>query len=379
MTEYIFRSSETIWLPVIKDGSDLGSSFDHSDGYIYFLFGDTPSENNYDPIGRTNIQEPGPDGITLEILREYLTIVPVPGLSTIPYIGHGEFDVPTGGFSSGDRMHVFFTTDHFQDDAGGHHMGRCVLASSKHPHVSLQHLAEPFRVDVEVSQLPKLGGVGKFINVCPRIVNTADYFRLPLWFGSQGVFMWGSGDYRRSDVYLAFAPLNLMRDSSKASWIYYAGDHDWVHEEEKAKPLLGLTLSERLVGELSVSFIPGLNLWIMMYSGGFNPRFALSPTPWGPWIKHNLNLQPNEPDGAFSQTHTTTSPYGFYIIDRFTEWNGVNNQATIYFTVSENDLDHTGIYRTHLVKSVLTFEKVEPDVDDDAIDYYLAGLSSADP
>src|SRR5688572_15644251 len=100
MTEYNFKSSETIWLPVLRDGSDLGSSFEHSDGYIYFLFGDTPSMSNFDPIGRTNVREPGPDGITLEILREYLTIE-VLGQSRIDYISIGEFEVPTGGFSSG--------------------------------------------------------------------------------------------------------------------------------------------------------------------------------------------------------------------------------------------------------------------------------------
>ena len=33
----------------------------------------------------------------------------------IPDIRQEEFEVPTGGFSSGNRIHVFFTTDHYKD------------------------------------------------------------------------------------------------------------------------------------------------------------------------------------------------------------------------------------------------------------------------
>jgi hypothetical protein len=150
-----------------------------------------------------------------------------------------------------------------------------------------------------------------------------------------------------------------VRSSSKVGWAYYAErptPYEWVDEEEAAKPLLG----ESDVGELSVSFIPGLKLWIMMYGGGLTQtplrifaKFALSPYPWGPWTKYDLDLTEGN---AFGQANQ--GPYGFYIIDRFTRWDDLNHQATLYFTVSENDLGGTNIYRTHLVKSVLTFQPI---------------------
>jgi hypothetical protein len=193
MTQYRFISSKPSWLGVIRDGSDLGSNFDHSDGYVYFLFGDTPSSDQRDPIGRTNVTSPEPGGMSLEIL---------PGFLTIPDIGQKEFEVPTGGFSSGGRLHVFFTTHYYKDDTGIH-MGRCVLASAEHP-------TDTFHDDLEVSRLPSLGGVGKFINVCPVIptkwLPPATAQSGDFWVN--GVLMWGSGDYRKSDVYLAWAPLD---------------------------------------------------------------------------------------------------------------------------------------------------------------------------
>lgn len=355
MTEFKFRQvASTTWFPIIRDGSDLGSNFDHSDGFLYFLFGDT-GDFAGDPIGRTNAPLPGPGGLVVDLFPSVFGFPGDPAFVTIDGISQGVFEVPTGGFSTGDKLHVFFTTDH--DAAGPDVMGRCVLASARLP-------TDLFRVDVEVDSMPRLGrgGVGKFINVCPRIITAAEHPELPS-FLTNGVMMWGSGAYRASDVYLAFAPLDKVAGPSKSGWIYYAGDPDpleWLDEPEAAKPLLG----ESVVGELSVAFIPGLRQWIMLYGGGLNPIAAscrMAPNPWGPWTKladsGNLILSDGRVNGGFGQSQT--GPYGLYIIDRFTRWDPAAVQATLWFPASEND-SGSGIYRTHLVKTVLAFDALPP-------------------
>ena len=357
MAEYQFRSSEVTWFPIIRNGSDLGSNFDHSDGYLYFLFGDTPSvRGNPDPIGMTNAGYPGPNGLTLEML---------PGFLKIEGIRQEDYEVPTGGFSTGDRLNVFFTTDHYQE-GDANKMGRCVLANARFP-------TQTFQVHVEVDSMPRFGGVGKFINVCPRVINAAEYPELPSWLHGN-VLMWASGDYMKSDVYLACASLDKFTETfrgSKSGWTYYTGDpspYDWRDEPESAKPLLGLGAGNGFVGELSVGFIPGIQQWIMLCGGGLNPitaRCFMAPMPWGPWTPIPtatpgiLSLCDGRPNGAFTQTRI--APYGFYIIDRYTRWDPATAKATLWFPVSENeDRGTDGIYCTHLVRLVLQYEEITP-------------------
>jgi hypothetical protein len=220
MTEYRFLSSEVTWFPIIRNGSDLGSNFDHSDGYLYFLFGDTPpplARGNPDPIGMTNARYPGPNGLTLEML---------PGFLKIEDIRQEDFEVPTGGFSTGDRLNVFFTTDHYMEGATNR-MGRCVLANARFP-------TQTFQVHVEVDSMPRFGGVGKFINVCPRVINAAEHPELPSWL-HDGVLMWASGNYMNSDVYLAFASLDKFTETFRGSkkWL------DLLHRRSSTRGMEG--------------------------------------------------------------------------------------------------------------------------------------------
>lgn len=365
MSNFKFVNASTQWFNVIRDGSDLGSSFDHIDGYLYFLFGDTPSlGENPDVVGRTDAVFPDDHGLMVDVND------PHPWILRIEGIGQREFEVPTGGFSLHDRMYVFFTSDHYRDDQDHDKMGQCVLASAK-------QITDVFGVVVDVDRMPERGhgGVGHFINVCPRIIRSGEHPELPDYL-TDGVMMWGSGDYRESNVYLAFAPMNEIGRPDR--WLYYAGDSplgSWRSEPEAAVPLLDN--SRDFVGELSVAFIPGLGQWIMLYGGALNPIRAccsMAPNPWGPW--RNLPL-PSHADerhleqgclyldgddrdgvyrlnGGFGQPNV--GPYAFYIIERYTRWDPAAAQATLWFTASENDMRGSRIYRTHLVRSVLQFE-----------------------
>ena len=118
---------------------------------------------------------------------------------------------------------------------------------------------------MEVSRRPELAseqvrGVGNFINVSPLVINTANHPGLDVCWSGDVVLMWGSGDYRKSDVFLASAPLNALKSGpAKSYWAYYTGDpgpYTWVWagsetkpDEAQAKPLLG----EGGVGEFSIT------------------------------------------------------------------------------------------------------------------------------
>jgi hypothetical protein len=230
-------------------------------------------------------------------------------------------------------MYVFFTTDHIHDPGTDNDsMGRSVLARSEDGGI---HFGSPL---YDMSR-------DKFINVSLQRVTNSDFPGLPDREG-EGVLVWGSGGYRRSNVYLAYIPLDRIEDRS--AYQYYAGaDRNWprwTRAEASAEPLF---LSGS-VGEFCVRWNPFLRRFILLYNGD-NPRFILehqAAFPWGPWTEYQNIFDAGAAFGQYihvkGQNDGQSDPgredvgggvYGPYIINRYTRPNQ-DGSSTMYFALS---------------------------------------------
>ena len=323
-------------------GTDLGSSFEY-DGKLYLLFGDTVGTHGGKSIAFTADTDPdnclslrfvtGPDGLYLPPT--------VPGISLAPY------DVPVSGFGAQGNMYVVFTTDW---NAQEQKMGRSVLTRSRD---NAQHFTYLYDLSTD-----------KFINVASVIVNNADIPGLPATTG-QGLLLWGSGYYRRSDPYLAYLPLNAVEDAKALR--YFAGTDGsgtprWSTQESAAVSLF----SQPCLGELSVAWNSYLRKWLMLYNctqpRGIN--FRTADSPWGPWSPTQVLFDPWTDGGychfmhvSYESQHcdSVSDPgqedewggeYGPYMLPAF--FTGSGNATTIYFTMST-----WNPYEVMLMKSTL--------------------------
>jgi hypothetical protein len=343
-------------------GTDLGASCEH-DGRIYFFFGDTIGTRD----GRGREEEGGPregrgndsvaftddfnpdDCLSLQFVtgpEGRFRSPQVPGVSLLG------FEVPTGGFSTGEAMYVFFTTDSSEQRV----MGRSILARSTTN-------AQSFEFLYTVSR-------DKFINIAPVVVDNSEIPGLPVPEDEgQGVLLWASGPYRRSDPYLAYLPLESVAD--REAWRFFAGlDPNgmprWSPRESEAVPLF----SHPCIGELSVAWNPSLERWLMLYNCG-DPRginFRVAERPWGPWSEAQVLFHPWEDNGYchfmhvswdFRRCDSVHDPgrervwggeYGPYLIPQFFTEDG--NSTTIYFVMSTWNPYNVVLMRSELQREV---------------------------
>jgi hypothetical protein len=242
-------------------GTDLGYSFEHH-GRLLFLFGDTIGPGGGDCIAHSATTDPE-QGLTLEFIQDadgrYLKVRPR-GISM------KGFEVPAGGISLDDRIYLFCTTDHTDRET----MGRSVL-------VRFDETSRSFQRIRDISTRP-----GKFINVAARLAphGTVDLPR----DGIPHVLMWGSGAYRKSNVYLACTPARDIEHKDRTfyfSGLKGGGKPQWSMEEAAAVPIV----KHPVVGELSVVWCESLRIWLMTYNSRTPRGIVLrwSPAPWGPW------------------------------------------------------------------------------------------------
>jgi len=308
--------------------TDLGVSFRHN-GKTYLLFGDTGGPKGGDAIAYVTDSSPK-DGIKLKFLTDEEGIYrPV----FIPGIRQNSFEVPMEGVSVGGKMYVYHTTDHKLTSL----MGKSVVAVSEDDGVTFNYL-----YDLSSRH---------FINVSVVPMENGDWKGVPNSEGS-GMLMFGSGQYRQSDVRLAFQPQDKIE--TRASICYFAGmdterEPTWSCNEEDAVPLFDLPC----VGELSVKFNRFIRKWIMLYNCGKERQLINMRTadyPWGPWSDPQVIFDPKR-DGAFcrfmhldwnvekcddlhdpSRAFESGDPYGPYQFEDLTT--GDENSTTIYFTMS---------------------------------------------
>ncbi len=316
------------------EGTDLGVPFEDGD-ITWLLFGDTwgPKSGLHDAIGYTTDKNPE-DGLNLDFVIDDMGIyqgVIIPGVSTT-----GAFEVPTDGLVINDEFFLWITTDHSDKIS----MGRSVLATANRANALKGQYSKVY--DLSIS---------KFINVSVVKIKNSDWDFFPQHEGD-GLVLFASGDYRKSQIYLAYQPITEIKN--KKSIKYFAGIKDgkplWNKKEEDAQPIFRLTNPG--VGELSASYNKFIKKWILLYNHddprGINLRTA--DAPWGPWSEPRVIFQPWDDKGYCHFIHTSWEfencdnlhnkgrenewggEYGPYQFEHFAT--GDNQSTTIYFTMS---------------------------------------------
>ena len=332
-------------------GCDLGASFEYRNR-IFFLFGDTvrvdgsPWQMNLDSIALST-DTSADSGLHLTFYKQPPLVNGIDQLA---------FNVPLDGFSWNDAMYVFFSTGHYNIPAndwlhpnGYDVMGRAVLARSDNDGYDYVQVKEFSRT--------------KFVNVSVEIgsLGTEAAESLNLAVGTEVVWVWGSGRYRSSAVYLAVV---LLSEAENLGGLrFFAGGNSWSWNEVDAAPLF----CAQDVGELSVRWNPILRSYLCFFNSG-NPAGILmhsAPEPWGPWsdtpvmifdpgaLQDPNNLCSGVGYGRFMHVawnrrkcdHVQDDMfgswrddewggvYGPYQITRFTKPNG-EDSARIFFTMS---------------------------------------------
>ena len=360
-------------------GTDLGVSFEHK-GAVYFLFGDTwrgvgdvpcgTKNDDLDAVASTT-DRAAYDGLKLtfngEVVgregdRYRVKSLPPRLFEGEQPLSQGGFEVPMEGFSHAGKMWVFFThgTRHFairhQPSGSGtldaDVMGRSVLAVS----TDEGHDGYSFDVQYEFSR-------DKFINIS---VDRANARAHGIAEDGDVLFIWGSGRYRGSDVFLAYVPLNRVHDRGAVR--YYRGQWRgmplWSGAEADAVPLF----PAGCVGELSCRWNRYLRRWILMFNGD-PPRGVqayLAQWPWGPYNDVRLVFDPADGYGQFmhapgrdnvadrmfgcDRSGEYGGEYGPYQVTRYAT--GVTDVYTkIYFTLST-----WNPYQSHLMSAVIPAE-----------------------
>jgi hypothetical protein len=296
--------------------TDLGSSFEH-DGKLFFLFGDTWGKPGVrDALAWTESRDP--EKIELKFLTgsdgKWLPL-------TVPGIKHGAFEVPSYGVSIEGKIYVVFTTDHSPSKT----MGRSVLAVSPDG-------GKTFRQVYDLS-------ASKFINVA-------------LWKSERWLYVFGSGDYRRSSACLARVELESVENRGALRFfrgLSPDGEPQWSEQERDAESLF----RHDVVGELSVAFCPPVERYIMLYNSS-SPRGIVmrsAERPWGPWSEAEIIFNPWRDKGYGQFMHASNlfrknpdnlsdpkrglengGEYGPYIMARYTT--AVGGGCRIYYTMS---------------------------------------------
>jgi hypothetical protein len=319
------------------EATDLGVPFEAGDR-IWILFGDTWGEVPGVPntLAWTTDTDPE-EGLALEFIADESDLYrPI----DIPGISQQAFEVPLDGVEIDGNIYIYHTTDSNLPQVT---MGRSVVARA---------------IDMESAAFEFLYSFSSdyFINVSVVKADNADWFRQGIGLPDdegEGLVIFGSGRYRESHVYLAWQPASEIEDPGATR--YFAGvDEDgvplWSNSEPDALPLFGMDTP--CVGELSVSYNPFIERWILLHNCD-EPRGITLRTaeyPWGPWTEPQILFHPWDDGGYCHYIHVNWDfdncdsvhdpgreyewggEYGPYQFENFAA--GDNQSTTIYFTMS---------------------------------------------
>jgi hypothetical protein len=180
---------------------------------------------------------------------------------------------------------VFFSTGSYQVD-GRDLMGRSVLTRSDNDGYDYVPIGDFSRK--------------KFVNVSVQtgVLDQTAAQMLHMEQGAPVLWIWGTGRYRMSAVYLSVLPLDGLDQLQPIR--YFSGGITWSLDEDNAVPLV----CAGDVGELSVRWNPFLGRWLLLFNSA-NPRGILmhsAPRPWGPWSSNPVivfdpaaRADPNDP------------------------------------------------------------------------------------
>jgi hypothetical protein len=318
--------------PLGMTGTDLGVSFERGDR-LYFLFGDSwtvdPRDSNHDSLAWV-------DAAAWSGKVPQLTWLTQADGKFLPLrldgVDLGAMNVPLEAVSVAERTYLFFNTGW---NAGTQLHGTSVLAHADGD-------------DFSTLQQDHAAASDKFLNI--SAVRDGD----TLW-------IFGSGHYRHSPVYLARANVDSLTD--RASWTYFRGGDALGPDESSAQPLV----DDDCVGELSVRKHAALG-YLMAYNCGSEPRgiwLRVAQQPLGPWSEPVLIYEPSLGYEHFIHAQQSTVGYddGLSERGREQEWGGEYGPYLIPSWSAEPapgvhaivfTLSSWNPYQVHLLRAVLT-------------------------
>lgn len=282
-------------------GTDLGSMFLHSDGKIYFLFGDTfgspgaPAESGdwrSNTMAFTSDFDPT-DGITFDgwILDDSENARALVEGNHDANDGAGEVTkIPTAGWSIDARQYMWFMSINEWGTPGNWNVNYGEIAYSDDNGNSW------------IKSGLKRSGSSNFIQV-----TLAEY--------QEYLFIWGIPAGRFGGVKLARVEPSMILDSN--AYQYYS-ESGWKENEED-----GDLIVDSPVGEHSVIWNPFLQRWIMMYLNENKSCIEIreAEEPQGPWSEPKLVACGNKYPAL----------YGAYMHDKYIADNG----KKVYFLMSQ--------------------------------------------
>lgn len=329
-------------------GSDIGTSFE-ANGKVVFLFGDTRAENPnvnlgaVDPIGFSTTSD-GDSPLQLNFFTQSngttLWITP-------PGIKMAGDDVPNAGIALSDGVYFVVNT------GADHTLGNDYYRNAYSVLVRFDEAAKTFTTGRTISR----SADGHFVFT-------------GLHASGSDVYMFGTGKYRASDIFLSQTPASGFWAGTGTR--YFAGrvngQPTWTTSEAAAVPVIQdnplngppWPNGNPSVGNLSVGYSTDLGMWLMTFDGGRQSAstrgiyFTYAKEPWGPWATpqlifngvrdngigvfiHNPGAVPS--DGLTGPTIGPNDPvttagaaYAPSIIERFTRVTG--NTLKIYYLLS---------------------------------------------
>lgn len=329
-------------------GTDLGASFE-SQGKLIFLFGDTigPTTDYFasDTMASSVSTDPA-GGLFVDFFTKSDG---TPLFIRIPGARMGAAEVPHAGIRLGNTTYVACNTGTDINLPDPNVNAYSILTR-------FDEIERRFTLLRTISSMPN----GRFVTTSLQAFGT-------------DVLMFGLGKYRASDVYLAIVPAATFETGQGTRYFtgLVNGQPTWSSSESAAVPVVvdnplrgpGWPNNTPTIGNVSVTYSPDLDRWLMTYDGGAVSQstagvyFAHAAEPWGPWSEpqlifnarrdgamgtfiHDPSVLPNPPgDGlngptiGFNDPYTTRGAiYAPYTIERFTRVTG--NKLSIYYLVS---------------------------------------------
>jgi hypothetical protein len=320
-------------------GTDIGTSFEDN-GKLMVFFGDvlpatsSPTFGAPDPLASSSTT----DGESPLALTFVTRSDGTPLFVRMQGIDMGANNVPNAGVSLSDGIYLVINTGATVADG---------QANAKSMLVRYDPAAGTFPAGRTISQMP----AGKFVFTALRA-------------SGSDVYMFGTGVYRGSDIYLSVTPAASFAAGTGTK--YYAGHVNgqptWSTSESGAVPIikdnpLNSATYSPTVGNVSVGYSADLGLWLMTFDGGRQSQqtggfyFTYAKELTGPWTTPQLIFNPTR-DNAFTKyihnpaaspndglngptigpndpTTTPGGPYAPMLLDRFTKVNG--NTLRIYY------------------------------------------------
>ncbi len=346
-------------------GTDIGYSFEDGDRAI-FLFGDTIGVGvKYfagDTFASTTSTDPGA-GMVLNFFRNpdgtplFVTPGPLPDGTTI---ATGADDVPNSGISLDGKIYIVYSTN----------------SDTSLPDPHLNDFSVLLRFDPNTNTFTSLRKISALTNgTGGHFIVTSLRDAPPGSAPQPGVYIFGLGLYRHSDIYLSIVPEGNFETGKGTRYfagLNMGGTPTWSGQESEAFPVVfddprgdqqPWPNDDPTIGNLSVVYSQDLGLWLMTFDGGRQEEpgkretegvyFTYSPTPWGPWktpqliynaaldggfgtFIHDPSLSPAGPAGPTiggKDIHTTPGAvYAPLLIERLTTVS--SNTLTISYTIS---------------------------------------------